>query len=310
MFGSEILEIIIGLVFIYWLLSLLCSGINEMISSAMSMRAKDLEKAIRNLLNDPEGKKGLAKEFYNHSLVQVLKKGKRNPSYIPSRTFALALMDMIAPANSSSKSKKIEELREIVNKIQNDKLKQTLLVLTDEAGSELDRLRENIEKWFNDVMERVSGWYKRKAQMIIAILAFGVCAICNADTFMITKNLINDEQMRTAIVTAADEAVKQSITSDKKSPGTEEKAGVASSSISEDPLEKIKDVRKKLQTLPLPLGWYEAPKKVEDWVIKILGILFTAFAVSLGAPFWFDFLDKIIKIRPAQSGKRPENAPK
>jgi len=146
--------------------------------------------------------------------------------------------------------------------------------------------------------------------MIIAILALGVCAICNADTFMITKNLINDEQMRTAIVTAADEAVKQSITSDKKSPGTEEKAGVASSSISEDPLEKIKDVRKKLQTLPLPLGWYEAPKKVEDWVIKILGILFTAFAVSLGAPFWFDFLDKIIKIRPAQSGKRPENAPK
>jgi hypothetical protein len=308
MFGSKILEIIIGLVFIYWLLSLLCSGINEMISSIISMRAKDLEKAIRNLLNDPKGK-GPAKDFYNHSLVRALKKGgERNPSYIPSRTFALAMMDVIAPARLSSQPKTIQEFREIVNKIQNDELKQTLLVLMDEAGSELSRLRENIEKWFNDVMERVSGWYKRKAQVIIAILAFGICAVFNADTFMITKNLINNEQMRTAIVTAADEAIKQPIGSEKKSLASEEKPTAASSSVSEAPLEKIKDIQKKLQELPLPLGWYEAPKAFEDWVIKIFGILFTALAVSLGAPFWFDFLDKILKIRLAQSGKRPENA--
>lgn len=85
MFGSKILEIIIGLVFIYWLLSLLCSGISEMISSIISMRAKDLEKAIRNLLNDPKGK-GPAKDFYNHSLVKTLKKrGKEIP-----HTFLLA----------------------------------------------------------------------------------------------------------------------------------------------------------------------------------------------------------------------------
>lgn len=217
-------------------------------------------------------------------------------------------MDLIAPAGSSSQLKTIGDFREIVNKIQNDKLKQTLLVLSREAESELGKLRENIEKWFNDVMERVSGWYKRKAQAIIAILAFGICAGFNADTFMITKNLINNEQMRTAIVTAADEAVKQPIGSEKKSLDSEEKAGAASLSVSEAPLEKIKDVQKKLQGLPLPLGWYEAPKEFGDWVIKILGILFTALAVSLGAPFWFDFLDKIIKIGPAQSGKRPENA--
>jgi len=307
MFGSEMLEIIIGLVFIYWLLSLLCSGINEMISSFISMRAKDLEKAIRNLLDDPKGI-GLAKDFFNHSLIKTLKKGERNPSYIPSHAFALTLMDMIAPASLSSYPKKIEEIREIVNKIQNDKLKQTLLVLTGEAGSEMSKLRENIEKWFNDAMDRVSGWYKRKVQIIIAILALVVSVILNADTFMITKYLINDKPMRAAIVEVAQEAVKQPIPSDQKLPGSEEKTGVAPSSTPETSLEKIRYVQKELQKLPLPLGWYKAPKEFEDWVIKLLGILFTAIAVSLGVPFWFDVLDKILKIRQAQSGNKPESA--
>jgi hypothetical protein len=307
MFGSGLLDIIIGLVFIYWLLSLLCSGINETISSIVSMRAKDLEKAIRNLLDDPKGT-ALANSLYSHSLIRTLSKEGKNPSYIPSRTFALALMDMIAPSSLSSHTKNAEEIREVVRKIQDDRLRQTLLVLAEDAGSEINKLRDNIERWFNDAMERVSGWYKRKVQTIIAILAILVSTALNADTFMITKYLINNEPMRTAVVEAAREAIKKPIPSGQVSPGSEEKMEAAPLSTAETSLQKIEYVQKELQKLPLPLGWYEVPKEFEDWVMKLLGILFTAIAVSLGAPFWFDFLDKILKIRPGQSGKRPENA--
>ena len=307
MFGSETLEIIIGLVFIYWLLSLFCSGINETISSIVSMRAKDLEKAIRNLLDDPEGA-ALAKDFYNHSLIRPLSKRDKKPSYIPSRAFALALMDMIAPSSLSSHTKNAEEIREVVRKIQNERLRQTLLVLAEDAGSEINKLRDNIERWFNDAMERVSGWYKRKVQTIIAVLALLVSAALNADTFMITRHLINDEPMRTAVVEAAREAIIKPIPSGQVSPGSEEKMETTPLSTAETSLQKIEYVQKELQKLPLPLGWYEVPKEFGDWVIKFLGIFFTAIAVSLGAPFWFDFLDKILKIRPGQSGKRPENA--
>jgi len=306
MFGSDILELVVGLVFIYWLLSLLCSGINEMISAAVSMRAKDLEKAIRNLLDDPKGI-GLGKSIYDHGLIRALGKEGKKPSYIQSRAFALALMDMVAPSGSFSYAKKAEDIKEAIKKIQNDRLRQALLALADDAGSELSRLRENIERWFNDAMERVSGWYKRKVQIIITFVALAVCAALNADTFKIVKYLVNNEPMRAAIAEAAGEAIKQPISPDKETPGSEGEMEATPQSTPETPLQKIEYVQKELQKLPLPLGWYEAPKEFEDWVMKLLGIFFTAIAVSLGAPFWFDFLDKILKIRPAQSGKRPEN---
>ena len=116
MFNSTILDVAIGLVFIYLLLSLLCSAANEIVELMLKKRAIDLERGIRELL-DPNSKTGQAesvKAFYNHPLVNSLFGGKYEnsriqnffarkllrtslPSYIPSRTFALALMDLILP---------------------------------------------------------------------------------------------------------------------------------------------------------------------------------------------------------------------
>jgi hypothetical protein len=236
------------------------------------------------------------------------KKGKR-PSYINSRTFALALMDIVTPSSLSSRTVKTEEMKAAEGEIRKDKALQTLLVLAEEAGSDIDKLRGNIERWFNDAMERASGWYKRKVQMIIAILALLVSGALNADTFMITRYLINDQPMRAAIVEAATDAIKQPVLPDQGVPEREAKMGVASQNTSETPFEKIEYIQKELQGLPLPLGWCETPKEFEAWIIKILGVLFTAIAVTLGAPFWFDFLATVLKIRTAQSGKRPENPP-
>ena len=44
------------------------------------------------------------------------------------------------------------------------------------------------------------------------------------------------------------------------------------------------------------------------WLSRIVGWLLTIIAVSLGAPFWFDLLNRFITIRA--SGKAPEEAPK
>lgn len=304
MFGSETLEVAIGLFFIYWLLSIICSALNEIISCIFSIRAKTLEKGIRNLLNDPEGT-GLTKDFYNHGLIKALKKGRKNPSYIPARTFALALMDIIFPSELSH-SKKIEEVRDTIAKIQNDKLKETLLILINESESKINKFRENIENWFNDSMDRVSGWYKRKVQLIIVLLAIVVSSLFNADTIMITKNLWYDSTLRAAIIATAEEAVKQPLPINQSKTNNKEKTDEVSSSKLESQLLKLEQLQQEIQSLPLPLGWYEIPKEAKDWAIKILGLLFTAVAVSLGAPFWFDLINKILKIRLAQTGKRPK----
>jgi hypothetical protein len=41
---------------------------------------------------------------------------------------------------------------------------------------------------------------------------------------------------------------------------------------------------------------------------KLIGVLLTMFALSLGAPFWFDLLNKIVNLRAA--GRAPETKPK
>jgi hypothetical protein len=44
-----------------------------------------------------------------------------------------------------------------------------------------------------------------------------------------------------------------------------------------------------------------------DWLVKVLGWLVTGLAVSLGAPFWFDLLNRVVDLRGA--GRRPESTP-
>lgn len=312
MFGSQILEIAIGIIFIYLLLSLICSAVSELISRALSMRAKNLEDGIRNLLIDKEGKE-YAKKFYDHPLIKGIERKGKRPSYIPSRTFSLVLMDIIAPSDSAKGSKSFEDVFRAVNDLANSKLKTVLLVLMGDTESKLKELRGNIENWFDDAMQRVSGWYKRKAHLIILLLALAVSVFFNADTFMIAKRLSHDDALRAAVVAAAEEAIKQPLPAEKEGemkkqpPSTKREEKVAQKAVPADlelSLEKIKQLQQRLKQLGLPIGWSlmpgdprEIPKDFLAWIAKILGLLFTAIAVSLGAPFWFDLLNKIVNLR-------------
>src|SRR4051794_5082858 len=110
MFGSEILEVAIGIVFVFVLVSTLASAIREGIEAWLKTRASYLEFGIRELLQDREGT-GLCSELFNHPLIQnlfqgeyvprpaskkPLKGGGSLPSYIPSRNFAVAILDVAA----------------------------------------------------------------------------------------------------------------------------------------------------------------------------------------------------------------------
>ena len=53
-----------------------------------------------------------------------------------------------------------------------------------------------------------------------------------------------------------------------------------------------------------PAVWWKNPGFWE----KVVGLLFTALAISLGAPFWFDMLNRVVSIRAA--GRAPDEKPK
>ena len=297
MFGSDILDIVIGLVFVYLLLSLICSIINEWIAALFSMRATNLEDGVRNLLTGSTEKPSgnatdIAQQLYNHALISGLFKqdwldklrgSPGLPSYIPSRTFALALLDTVAPSAMGT-PQTIQDVRQAIDNLPEGHTKTALLTLINNAQNDLQQLRQNVENWFNDSMDRVSGWYKRKSQLIILALAVVVAVTANADSVAIVTTFIRNPVLRASAVTAAQEQAK-------KTPDTLD--------------QNLGSIDSKLTELRLPLGWTARspndPRSVPDsflgWLIKILGLVLTAVALSLGAPFWFDILNKFIVIR-------------
>ncbi|MCP9447653.1 MAG: hypothetical protein NNA22_08800 [Nitrospira sp.] len=295
MFGSQALEIALSLSLIYLQLSLVCSVLNEWMAGFLNMRAKNLWEGVRNLLYDAEGS-GLARQLYDHPLVKHLGRAGRLPSYIPSRVFAMALFDVVAPLEESSKTQTLTAVRASVAALSNEPVKRVLLNLIDEAGDDLKRARENVERWYDDAMDRVSGWYKKRAQSLIFVWALAVTLAVNADTILIVNTLTHDATMRASLVAIAEAKAKEALPPDAQQTA-----------------ELIEQMSAETKKLGFPIGWTREPglptsfpEEVGAWALKVVGLFLTTGAVSLGAPFWFDVLNKLVNIRSV--GKKPERS--
>lgn len=283
MFDSDVLDILIGLALTYAILSVICTGLTELVSQFLSQRSRTLEQGIRNLLDDDDGT-GIAKEIYEHPLIRNLglnKAGKKRskPSYVPSRKFALALFDVISPATEDG-HRSLDVLRKEVKSTDKlpDTLRQPLLALLDRGDDDLDKARKNVEEWFDDGMERVAGWYKRYAQRLTLVFALIVTVGLNADTGVIADTISKNQTTREVIVAAA---------------------------------ERAPEVTPDVSELGVPFGWYtdgkfEPYSEGQHWYGKAIGLFLTTIAVSLGAQFWFDAVGRLIGLKSGGKPKRSD----
>jgi hypothetical protein len=300
MFGSNILDIALGMIFVYLTLSLACSAINEWIASLGRSRARHLEAWVRELLaptapGQPNQGSVVFDQFQRHPLIRALSHKGSKPAYIPSRTFMLALLDVIAPSEPEQ-VRTVDTIRQRLatpdpaTPLSPD-LQKTLVALIDDAGDDVEKVRRNIEGWYNDAMERLGGWYKRRSQAVILGIALAVTLALNVNSFHVFNTLYRDATVRAAVVAAAERAAQQSAPAGDQSP-----------------LTQIDEVQHELQQLSLPVGWGDARLRPDfktpfGIVAAIVGWLLTALAVSQGAPFWFDMLNKVVNVR--STGARP-----
>ena len=319
MFGLQSLDIVIGLIFIYFVLSIICTAANEIIARLFQLRANNLAEGIQNLLSDPKIP-NLSEKFFEHPLIQSLCRGTKKPSYIPSKTFALTFIDLVLKEKNVN-SRFLSDIRAAVSALgQDSKIGRTMQIFLDEAENDLQKLKASLETWFNEAMDRVSGWYKQKVQVIIFVLGAFIVTFSNADTVQIVKTLSNDPALRQEFSKQVQEFVKQQsapaptpstqgakegqpAAPSKKSPSTEmtpTKDAVGGQLTFQEGLNKLQE----MQVSGIPMGWKTLPSNSKDWFSKMVGLLLTALAVSLGAPFWFDLLNKVVSIRSV--GASPE----
>lgn len=247
MFGSTVLEVAIGMIFVYLLLSLLCSAVNEYIELKLQHRSKSLWRGIQLLLNgeiedgkdrpdmkaagpdgappqtgEPPRKLDLASELYRHGLVRALYRDHHTlPSYIPSRTFALALWNLASrragelaepsspPASAGFTAADLKKIREFIDQLPNKELAQALGTLIDEAKGDFNKALKNVEDWYDGAMDRVSGWYKRRVQKHLIVIGCVAALLVNADSVNIAKSLIQDKALRDVVVASADDYLRE-----------------------------------------------------------------------------------------------------
>ena len=303
--GLPALDVVIGLAFVYFVFSVLASGINEAVAGVCALRARSLERGLRRMLttDTADDSCDAVAKLAKHPMIRgFVKKPKsklpwsrRFPSYLPARTFGLAFLDTLAKPTGVDDSKDVLGRLRARIEADGDKpetafgglpsdIQDLLKTLVVDAQGNVDTFRKSVEDWFDDTMKRVSGWYKRRATIILAVIALGVAGVFNVDSWQVANTLWTDNAVRAAVVAQAEGASKKTVE------------------------EASKDVTGEIA---LPLGWKPAhkdgdkapadpravPADFGSWVAKLLGLLVTAFALTLGAPFWFEALGRLVKVR-------------
>ena len=308
---TTIVSFAVSMIFLFLMFSAACSAIQEIVSNLLRWRAKTLEKGLAGLfLNE-----GFKDELYRTPLLEglcspnTLGNLTRKPSYIPSATLAMAVLQLAQEKNMNLTGA-AGALAPTDSLAKTESLLRTIL----KGSTTIEEQRAKIEDWYNDSMDRVSGWYKRKSHMTLWIIGIVVCLAFNADSIALGNAFWNDPTLRAAINEAATDYVKNA-------PSTEEP---------KDSFVRLNRVRQQMTTIPL--GWCRVssttdlqgvcwpnlagsirvrtpvdvplgdPRRVvggaSEWILwKLVGIALTALAISQGAPFWFDLLQKIVNLR-------------
>jgi hypothetical protein len=328
MFGSTTLEVAIGLIFLFLMLSLLMSSAREILEAWLQSRAAHLERGIRELLDDRDGT-GFAKQLYDHPLIapciaaptirnmrppillvrtgdgRPLRRASNLPAYIPARNFAVALLDLARQSGAGPAAldapPALDQIRSSAANIANDRVRGALLVAIDHAKGDLDEARANLENWYDSAMDRVSGWYRKQTQWILFGGGLLAAVALNIDTIHIAQELYRNNSMRSVIVAEAEALVQQSqaagldpsnlsaVRAALGCPETETAEALASG-------QSCPQMR--LSKLGVPIGWSVTEAgRLNFRVSSIPGWLITALAIALGAPFWFDVLNKVMVIR-------------
>ena len=281
MTGLPAIDVALGLSFVYFLLSTMATAVTEIISRAFNWRARTLEKWLDKTLATGETTTALD-AFYASPLIGVLrlsggkKNGQKTPAYVPSRHFVAAVLDAghdaQAKANAAVTDVDGVRTRLTTGPLRDTEVGQSLIAILDHVGGSATDFRREAETWFDDQMERLSGVYKRWTQVITLIIGALVVVLVQADSIRMAVTLWRDPAARDIVAAQASSA-----------------SGSMDANAALDEVDK----------LPLPLGWGDGftYDSVETVVMGIIGALITVGAVYLGAPFWFDALTRIARIR-------------
>jgi len=283
---SQTLEVVIGLIFIYYVLGSIVSMVTQWINEFLETRGKALErylvrivgdKKIEDLVKLPQLQALRPIRYKNiFSVFGAVTEPKRIEK-VPVSTLVDAYFDLVGL--TANKDLNLMQLAELVDKLPDSEGKQAFINWINQGVTNIDDLRKRTTAYFTGLMEQASATFRANARSFVIILSIAVTVLFGTDSIQLAKALWTNAELR-AIATAKAQMVVQ-------------QEGATAS---------LDDLIRQLGDITIKIGWWqtERPAAGADamtWVsfvlLKILGLSLTAVAVSQGSSFWYDLLKKI-----------------
>ena len=261
------------------------------------------------------------------------------PAYISPASFADAVIDLMVPKSAAPTTSAgqtpapgqattagqttpagettLDAIRQSLQKFETQtdlpepmaQLMTSLNALVTSADNDITSVRTSIENWYNDHMDRVSGWYKRHIAKFTIIAGAVLVILLNINAITIGRALYSNSVIGSAVATAA---------------GNHPPCTTADSTC----LGQLQTDLATVAQAGLPIGWATvsacanahpacgwwqargiiSPKGNSAWqiLLVIIGFLITIVALTPGARFWFDLLGKLGTLR--STGPKPTSS--
>lgn len=325
------IDILLGLSVVMLMVSLVVTVLTQAITNLMQTRGKNLLDGIAGLLRQihrdlpPEVSDQIAEAILTHPLIKSV--GSRFGTVIHREELTALLLELAAddgPHQLEASARahlcgvlKANGIEDPVKTLANVR---SLVLLLEQAHPELSsneryamaflqeahsRFLGKINGWFDQTIDRVADRFTNSARIITFVGSFAVALVLQLDTAALVNRLSADPALRQALV---QEAVKLNNQAAPQPAAAQPPAGATPPALID------KERMDNLQTLA-KFDVIEIPSSVSDWgsrwtgdnwAMKLLGIILTAMLLSLGAPFWYNALKKLIRLRSLIAQKDDE----
>ena len=285
----QVLEVLIGLVLVYYVLGSIVSTITQLINESLETRGVALEKYLLqaagtkavDLQNLPQIKALRPIRYASWWNVFGAGTEEKRVEKIPVSTLVGGFFDVAGLSCKATFAP--DELLATLNQLPDSEAKGALLHWVGQGVTQIDDLRDRASDYFNGILSQAQATFKARARSIVIILSLLVTLILGTDSIQIAQDLWNDAALRAATAAAANSATTG------QAPGGQTNPQVTPS----------------LAQLPLRFGWWQSgsfelagpsatpQNPILFVVLKVLGLLITAVAVSQGSSFWYDILKRL-----------------
>lgn len=219
----------------------------------------------------------------------------------------------------------VERFKTAVVNMHPTPLRSTLLGMVERAqlnaSDSYTILEREVMDWFNNQMGALSRRYKSRQRKSLLVSAAIVTFFLNIDSIHLVHELRNDPVVRAELSGRASELVSQY---ERQVNNLALEANDFADTIPDQNLiallNQINATRTEIQNSELPIGWGTSAAPL-SWFVKekgnyesnydrrrnyptflgvvfyFFGIIISIFSLSMGAPFWFDVLKKLVNLR-------------